>query len=759
MNYSTNQVDSSVINTTGSSFSIKNFFAKLLNLWYWIIISTTLCTGLAYLYFLKQSPQYKIHAIVLVQDEKKNSGTLARSSFLQDLGGVGVQNNADNELLVLKSRTPMAKTVSGLQLFVSYFIKTNLKKTEIYGSRPINVIFKNTPIITLSDKGAYEVKIDTAANTFKISKPNKEYKGIIGDSVLLPEGLIKITKGPGYKNWQSQNTLFISTSDFESTVEKYMGLFTSDLPNKQTSIINITLIETLPDKGETILNEFINQYLKENLEDKNRIADGIISFIDERLALVTRELSGSERNIQNFKKSNNLADLKAQSNLLIESNSRNTEKVSELQVQLSVMQNLQSFLKDNVNDRKTVPSSLAMNDVNFVALVRNYNDLQLERDKKLMTQTESNPAIITIDQQLKNLRLNLSSSIESLIRGLKISINELNSYSSDFQSQISNVPEKDRLLQDYNRQQAIKQELYIYLLTKREESAVSKASNIATTRIIDYAHSEHSPFNPRKIIILFTGLIIGLVIPFGVSYIILIIKDKVTTVDDIYNATSAPVITQIGHSSKGSMFAISADSTSNIAERLRGLCTYLQHAFPVEGNKTILVTSSCNKEGKSFIAINLSQALALSHKKVLLLELDLRTPKLSEQLGLTNNGFTNYITEEDNNWQPYIQQSGSEYLFDVFCAGPTPANPTVLLQLPKLKLLMQHLKGVYDYIIIDSSAVAIVTDAEILAAFATLTLYIVRHNYSSKAKLEKLNTAVREDILPNINILVNDSLN
>ena len=158
MNYSKNQVDNSVINTTGSSFSIKNFFAKLFNLWYWIIISTALCTGLAYLYFLKQSPQYKIHAIVLVQDEKKNSGILARSSFLQDLGGVGVQNNADNELLVLKSRTPMAKTVSELQLFVSYFIKTNLKKTEIYGSRPINVIFKNIPIITASDNGAYEVK-------------------------------------------------------------------------------------------------------------------------------------------------------------------------------------------------------------------------------------------------------------------------------------------------------------------------------------------------------------------------------------------------------------------------------------------------------------------------------------------------------------------------------------------------------------------------------------------------------------------------
>ncbi|MBW4890155.1 AAA family ATPase [Mucilaginibacter sp. HMF5004] len=757
MEYNKNQhIESRVVNTSGSSFSIKDLFIKLLKLWYWIILSVTFCTGLAYLYFLKQTPQYKIHATVLVQDEKRASDRIGRASALQDLGGVGVQNNADNELLVLKSRTPMAKTVAQLQLFISYFEKAKLKKTEIYSTRPINVQFTGYPLITAANNGSYEVKVDTAAKTFSLFKPGKTYKGSLGDSLLLPEGLVRITRGPGFASWDSQNSLFISMSDFEATVEKYMGVLTTELPNKQTSIINLTIVESLPDKGETILNEFITQYLKENLEDKNRIADGTIAFIDERLALVSKELSGSESNIENFKRSNNLADLKQQSNLLIESDSRNSERATQLEVQLSVMQNLQSFLKDNVNDRKTVPSSLAMSDPNFIALVKSYNDLQLERDKKLMTQTTDNPAIITIDQQLRNLRLNLLSSIESIVRGLRTSIDKLGRYSTNYESQISSVPEKERRLQDYARQQSIKQELYIYLLTKREESAVSKASNIATTRIIDYAHSEHGPFKPSKTIILFTGLLVGLVLPFGFSFGISQVKNRVNTVDDIYDDTIAPIIAHVGRKPKHSIFAISAESKTLTAEKLRGLVTHLRYAFPGDDNKTILVTSSGHGEGKSFIAINLAQTLALSHKKVLLLELDLRSPNLSTALGLQNIGFTNYIAEEANTWEPYIQQAGIDYFFDVFCAGEAPANPTMLLQLPVLKILMGQLQEVYDYIVVDSSPVGLVTDAEILAAYASFTLYIVRQNYSSKAKLKNLDNAYREGILPKINVIIND---
>ena len=757
MEYTKNQqVNSRVVNTTGSSFSIRNFFVQLLKLWYWIILSIGICTGIAYFYFLKQSPQYKIHAILLVQDEKRASDKISQKSALQDLGGVGIQNNADNELLVLKSRTPMAKTVSQLQLFISYFEKNKIKRNEIYTTRPINFTFIGYPVITPASSGYYEIKVDQAANTFSLSGKGKRYKGNLGDIILLPEGMVKVTQGPGYKNWNPQSLLYISVSDYEVTVEKYMGVLATELPNKQTSIINLTIVESLPDKGETILNEFIKQYLRQNLDDKNMIADGTISFIDERLTLVSKDLSESESNIENFKRSYNLADLSTQSKLLIETNSRNSEKVTGLEVQLSVMQNLQSFLKDNINDRKTVPSSLPMSDPNFIALVKNYNDLQLERDKRMMTQTPDNPTIITINQQLNNLRLNLLSIVESIVTGLKTSINKLDSYSSAYESQIGTVPEKERRLQDYARQQSIKQELYVYLLTKKEESAVSKASNIATTRIIDSAHSEHSPFKPSKTIILFTGFLIGLALPFGFNFGISQIKNRVNSVDDLVDETIAPVIAHIGRKPKNSIFAITANAKTLTSEKLRGLCTHLQYAFKDNGNKTVLVTSSDHGEGKSFTAVNLAQTLALSHKKVLLFELDLRTPKLSKNLGIEDIGFTNYIAENANSWEPYIQQSGVDYFFDVFCAGAAPNNPTMLLQLPIMKVLMGQLQEVYDYIVIDSSPVGLVTDAEILAAYATFTLYIVRQSYSSKAKLKSLDSAFREGILPNINVIMND---
>lgn len=736
--------------------SLKDFFNKVRELWPWLIMSIIICVGLAFLYLAYASPVYKVHATLLVQDEKKGSGLLAAASALQDLGGIGGKSNVDNEALVLKSRTPMEKTIEQLQLFVNYYKSNTLKKQIIYLERPIELNFSQSPKLRLPINIPYKVTIDKETNSFTINSAGKTYNGKIGDSINLKEGTAQIIRGPGYNDWQPKEILFVSIANFDATVEKYMDLLSVDIPNKQASVINLTLIDNIPEKGTVVLNELIKQYLKANLEDKNRIADSTVKFIDERLVLVSNELSGIEKNIEIFKTTNKIADIGEQSKLLLKNTSDNVQKGTQLQVELSVIKDLESFLQNNINDRKTVPSSLLMDDPNFVSLIKSYNELQLARDKRLMTQTPENPVVQTMDEQLRNLRQSLLSSIGSIKRGVQTSINQVDRYTSGFESQISTIPAKERQFLDFSRQQAIKQELYVFLLTKREETAVSKASNIAITEIVDSAKSESEPFKPVRLLILLGGFLAGFIIPFAISYGRQLLNDKVTSIADIQSVTKAPILAEIAHSSTANVFAVTRNSRTQIAERFRALRTHLNYLLPSDAEKTILITSCMGGEGKSFLSINLAQTLALANKKVLLMEMDLRKPKIREYLNLKKIGYSNFIVSKDDSWGQYIQKAGDNNTFDVFCSGPVPPNPTELLLLPKTGKLMQYLQNEYDYIIIDTAPVGLVTDAEILATYANLTLYVVRHNYSLKPRLQILDNIYRKKSLPKINVLIND---
>ncbi len=739
-----------------SLISLKDFFEKVRILWPWVILSILICTSIAFLYLAYASPKYKIHATLLVQDEKKGSSLMAAASALQDLSGIGGKSNVDNEALVIKSRTPMEKTVRQLQLYVLYFNNNKIKKKEIYIDRPIDLNFSSLPKVPSSPHKPYQVEIDKATNSFVISDAQKNYKGRLGDSVALKEGKAMVTAGPGFTDWPSNEPFYVGIQNFDATVENYMDLLSVDIANKQASVIDLTLIDGSPEKGQMILNELINQYLKANLEDKNRIADSTVKFIDERLALVSDELTGIEKNIENFKTTNKIADISEQSKLLLKNTSDNVQKGTELQVQLSVIKDLESFLQNNINDRKTVPSSLIMDDPNFVSLIKAYNELQLARDKRLMSQTPENPAVQTMDEQLRNLRQSLLSSIGSIKRGVQTSISQLGKYTAGFESQISTIPAKERQFLDFSRQQAIKQELYVFLLTKREETAVSKASNIAITQIVDTAKSESKPFKPIRLLVILGGIVIGAILPFGFSYGRQMLNDKVTSISDIEKATKAPILAEIAHNTTTETFAVTRNSRTQIAERFRAMRTHLNYLLPSEADKTILFTSCMGGEGKSFLSINLAQTLALANKKVLLMEMDLRKPKIREYLGLKKIGFSNFIVGKDNNWQQYIQKSGENNNIDVFCSGPVPPNPTELLLLPKMRGLMQQLQKEYEYIIIDTAPVGLVTDAEILATYANLTLYVVRHNYSLKPRLQILDNLYRKNLLPKLNVLVND---
>lgn len=733
----------------------RKIVGKFFSLWPWLIVSVVICLGLSLVYLKLAYPSYKVHASVLVQDDKKST-SFGEAGLLEDFGLVG-KSTVDNEAEIFKSRALMEEVVKKLSLTVNYSVSGKLKTTELYTISPVRLQFLDSVHENIKAPVQYAFQFDPKKITqFKLENAGKKYVGKLGDTLLLPEGSAILHPGPGFAKWNASHTLNIQVRPFDLVVQQYMSSLKVEIPNKQVSVIYLSLNNSIPEKGEAILNDLIASYMQANVNDKNRIADSTMKFIADRLRLVTGELSGIEKDIQTFKTDNKLTDLAAQSTLLLQNTSEYAKQQTGLEVQLSVVSALEQFLQNNMNNSRVVPSSLVMQDAGFISLVQRYNEMQLQRDKALMGLTLKHPVIETMDEQLRNLRIELLSSIASVKKGIEISVTELRKRTDSFENQVSKVPAKERTYLDFTRQQSIKQELYLFLLKKMEETAISKSATIANARIIDQAKANNLPISPKKGLILLSGLLAGLVIPFFISFGKDVFNNRIDSPETVAALTNAPVIGEIGHNDEGSHVVISMKSRRIISEQFRSLRTNIQFLLPGDHQKTILVTSSMSGEGKSFLSINLCATLALAGKKVILLELDLRKPKISENLQLEKKGFSNYIISSGNNWRQWIQPSGTSDSFDVLSSGSLPPNPTELLMLPKTAELFRELKEEYDYIIIDTPPAGMVTDAEIMGTFADATFYIVRHRLTFKQQVTLIEKFFRKNSLPKINVVVND---
>ncbi|RFM27403.1 GumC family protein [Deminuibacter soli] len=740
-----------------SSVFFTKFIGKLVALWPWLLVSVVVSLALAFLSLVVNTPAYKIHASILVKDGK-NSSSVGEESVLQDLGFLSNKNNVDNEVEILKSRSLMQDVVRRLELNVRYFAPGKLKKTEIYNNKPVKLRFLSYDSAKGPVADAYTVirKKDGSGYTLKTAD-EKQYNALFGDSLHIGSSVIALLPGESFDRWQPSQSVIISVGSIDAAARQYGGLLGVAVPNKQVTIINLSLEESLPDRGEQVLNTLIDAYMQANVNDKNRMADSTVKFIDERLGLVFKELSVIEKDIEGFKTSNRLTDISEQSKLLLENTSDFAKQETAQEVQLSVVESLERFIAANENNSRVVPSSLVMQEPSFVALVQRYNDIQLQRDKMLMSQTPDHPSIITVDEQLRNLRKDLMSSIQSIKNGIRASISELKKRTSGFESQISKVPVKERIFLDYSRQQEIKQELYLFLLKKREETAISKSSTIADARVIDTAQADILPFKPNKKFIVIGWFILGLLVPFAIAYVKEFLNNRVSSMQDITNITRTPILAEIGHHDDDeNVVAITSKTKSVISEQLRALRTNLEYVLTGEEDKVILITSSMSGEGKSFLSINLSIAIAMAKKKVILLEMDLRKPKITENLGLQVRGFSNFTVSKDQNWQQWVQPSGIQENLDVLCSGPIPPNPSELLMLPKVAVMFEELKKHYDYIVIDSSPAGLVTDAQLLAKYANVSLYMVRHHYTYKRQLQLIEKIYNRKTMCKLNIVVND---
>ena len=734
---------------------VKIFFKKVLASWKLMIASVVICLGLAFLLTRYLTPMFKVTAKLLVEDEKKGGGSFNAGELLGDMGGfLNMKSNVDNEVEILKTRAMFEKVVKALSLNITYFQKGTVKNLPLYES-PFKVeILKESEKVygtafKLSTIDECLVKVEYKD---RLTKETISVDSKYGDSFLVKDiGEIKITRNQAVP-FEKEEYMFAIYS-LDEAIGSLQKAMTIAVTNKLVTTIDLTLNSTLPIQGEKILSKFIQGYIEQNILDKNVVVDSTIAFIENRLNLVGSELGEIEGEIQKFKQSNKLADISEQARLLVNSNVDYIKELSELETQMKIIDNLSKDLHDKTS--RVIPSSAVPADLVFNRLIEGYNMLLLEREKLLLSTTETNPYVKNLDARIAEQRESLASNLDATKKGTDISIKQLRKKIAELGDEIKNIPAHERTNLGMFRQQTLKQELYLFLLQKREEIALTKTSNISNSKIIDSPQADLKPHSPNKVIILSIGFILGFLFPFGFVYLRELFNDKVQTKEDIQKESHIPVIGEIGKTVGDDLSIMSPKSI--LSEQFRALRTNLNFYIKSRDKAVFLITSSTKGEGKTFTATNLGIILALSDKKVLLVDLDLRMASLSRQLKMSDKkGFTNYIISTDPDYKQYIYPSELNEKLFIFPAGILPPNPAEMLMNTRTESFFAQIKDDFDYLVVDSPPVGLVADSLILAKFASITLYIVRQGHTFKEDLKTLNDLKTNKMVENIAVIFND---
>jgi tyrosine-protein kinase Etk/Wzc len=748
-------------------FQLRNFIDHYLVHWKWFLLGAFVCLTIAFVYLRYTTPQFKATATILVKDEKKG-GMLSELSAFADMGiESGLKNNVDNEIEILKSRTLIENTVKKLDLNTSMFVKGNIIYTEMFKKTPIKIHF-----IPKSSQ-FYESNItlhflEISPNTFQIenklqnetSKNNfinkREFR--YGELIITQNWNLIITKNPSKLFKANNREITIQVSPIDDVVDGFRNRINVNPLSKTSSVVELSLVDPVYEKAEDFLNNLIQIYNQDAITDKNQISENTSKFIADRLSLITQELDGVEQDVESFKKTNNLTDIDSEAKLFIEGSNTYDKKGVETEIQLNVVNSMLDYAKKS-NNTDLLPSNIIVGEEAASGLIDTYNELVLDRNRILKSATVANPAVVKIDQKIASLKQNLLSNLDRLQSTLLIQKRDLDSHKGIMDVKIEKIPVQERQFKVIARQQKIKEELYLYLLQKREETAISLSATEPNARVIDAAKASHIPVAPKKKIIYLVAFLIGILIPFGIIYLVDLLDTKIKSRLDLEGKTTIPYLGDIPTSDANTQI-IKSESRTSSAEALRIIRTNLEFMLskvPENQAKTLFLTSTFSKEGKTFVSVNLAATFALSGKKVLLIGMDIRNPKLDDYVSLPNQGLTNYLSHKDIVIEDLIiKQKGYENFY-ILPAGVIPPNPAELLLSQKVDTLFKTIKAQYDYIIVDTAPVSLVTDTLLIAKHADCFLYVIRANFLEKKMLHIANNLYLEKKLPNMCLLLNDT--
>ena len=743
-------------------FDFKSFFISCIKHWYYFAITLLLCVAYAYYNVTYTSPIYRIQSVLLIDD---NAGKSSQKDLF-DLDMLGGNKNIDNELEILKSRTLVSKAVERLDFDVSYFWIGNVTVNELYDNSPFKV--KSDSLFNCI--GVFEINI-LNQNSFKLKHIYAEdllFEGkyFFGELIKSPSGEFTVYKSDffdsrnfGDFNLKSKSRNFkFKFNDRESIVNKYLSSLRVELVGKRSSVVNLSITDQVKQKGIDFLNALIEEYRIQGVSNKNEVTLNTINFIKERLAYITEDLEMLETNIENFKSENRITSLGEESKMFLSNVSRYDADLSLVNMKLNLMDNLQKKIKLNETLSDYSPSLIGIEDPLLQKLVMQLSELEFQKEKLITTSKSQSPLLFTsnIEVQIKKTKAAIGESVNKIKESLLISQADLKKIIGKQEDFIRAIPKVSRELISIERQQEIKEKLYIYLLEKQEEAAVSQAATVSDCRVLDKAEADNTPVKPIKSLVYLMALVAGFVVPAVLLALKNFFNNKVLNIADIEKYTNGtPIIGKINQTENKNNLVISSQSKTAISEQFRSIRTNLQYFSGGKTLKTILITSSMGGEGKTFIATNIAASLAMAGKKTILLEFDLRKPKLLKGLGMTSDmGLSNFLVGLVN-LSDIIKNTDVNENLHVISSGPIPPNPSELILLDKMELLMNQLKDQYDCIVIDSPPVGLVTDGFVLSRFADSSLFVVRQSITDCSQLILIRDIYNRRHLTNLSIIFN----
>lgn len=752
----------------GNDFDLKEILKKYLINWYWFVIAVVICLVGAFFYLRYTIPQYVATTTILVKDENKG-GSLSELSAFADMGiGTGMKSNLDNEIEILKSRSLAETTVKKLNLNISLFSSGNILDQEIYSNRPITVDFvdkKNNFYIdrihlTFTSLSANKFTLEnglTDSETKIILTSKSEFQ--FGEEIPTKHGVLIIKKsGQTAKDFiTTSKPISIVVSPLDNVVANYKNQLNVVTVGK-SSIVALSITGPIKEKSEDYLDSLVQVYNTVAAADKNYISENTSKFIAERLKLIMFELDGVEQDVQSFKKSNKLTDVETEASRFVAGSDEYDKKGMEIEVQLNVVSSMLDFIKKSTAV-DLLPSNIVGDGGGAAGLISSYNQLVLDRNRILKSATLENPSVVKMDQQIASLKSTVQSSLLRMQSTLNIQKRDVERNEGAMNAKIGKIPVQERQFRVIARQQKVKEELYLYLLQKREESAISLSVTESNARVVDAARANATPVSPNKNMIYLASLLLGLLIPFGVIYTDDLLDTKIKSRLDLDGKTVIPFIGDVPTSDTPSEI-IQTESRTSSAEALRIIRTNLEfmlNTVPEGLAKTVFLTSTFPKEGKTFVSANLAATFAMSDKRVLLIGMDVRNPRLDEYLNIPERGLTNYLSSKDLKLEDLIVKYPGYEDFHVLPAGVIPPNPAELLMSKKVDALFNELKSQYDYIIVDTAPVSLVTDTLLIAKHADCFIYVARAGFLEKRMLNIPNGLYKEGKLPNMCLLLNDT--
>ncbi|MGE9978580.1 GumC family protein [Prevotella sp. SGI.167] len=764
-----------------SAIDFQLIYTNLILNWKWFVLSLIVCLGLGYLYLRYATPAYQASTKVLIKDDddSKRRGSLG-SSMIQSAANLGFMSNSngiDNEIEILSAHDLAQLAVHDMKIYVNYYHKSAFKDPLVYKEQEVSVDLDlphlkklNAPIKLSIEKegtkyhvkGTYNLPIDA----FSFEKETSEFEKTfdrLPATISTRVGTLTFTPSKIYKLEDGEVLKAVIVSP-EMAAKEYTKNLTISQTSKTTTIAELVLNDENPQRALDYLNTLLKVYNRQANEDKNEIAYRTEQFINNRLQKINAELGNTEGQLESYKKRNKVIEMKLNATATIANSDAYAQKLQDANTQVELLNELGKYMNEPGNKYQPIPSNVGLTDESSTELINQYNKIALDRNNALHAASETSPTVTPLTAQLDALTTSIKRAMRQAKLGMEIQRNSIAKQAAEYAGQIGNSPEQERVLTQIGRQQEVKSGLYLMLLEKREENSISLAATADKGKIID-APSFIGKVSPKSSIIMLIALVLGLAIPAGILFLIEFFKYKIEGHEDVIKLTQIPVIADIPVASDAAKKEGKADivvhqNVNNLMEEIfRGLRTNIQFILKSD-EKVIMFTSSTSGEGKTFVASNIGISLALLGKKVIMVGLDIRKPRLAELFQIDNhhNGITNLIVRDHNSWediQNQILSSGVNSKLDLLMAGPVPPNPGELVTRASLDDIINQLKQHYDYIILDTAPVGLVNDSLQLGRLADLCVYVCRADYTPKASFGMINGLNAEKKLPNMCMVLN----